>query len=96
MVIMHKCDNPACCNPDHLVAGSQKDNLDDMRSKGREGDCRVFGEMHGRCKASSMVVGVIRNRYALGNVSQQQLANEFGLSQTQVGRIVRHENRTVR
>lgn len=36
-VIMHSCDNPPCCNPAHLSPGSQAENLDDMRRKGRAG-----------------------------------------------------------
>lgn len=35
MVIRHKCDNPPCCNPDHLEVGTQADNLADMVSRGR-------------------------------------------------------------
>lgn len=38
MVVMHLCDNPSCCNPLHLRAGTQAENLRDMRAKGR--DCR--------------------------------------------------------
>ena len=34
-VVMHTCDNRLCINPEHLVVGTQRDNLNDMRSKGR-------------------------------------------------------------
>lgn len=35
MIIMHKCDNTICVNPDHLTLGSQFDNVQDMITKGR-------------------------------------------------------------
>jgi len=34
-VVMHSCDNPACCNPKHLSVGTQKENAIDMSFKGR-------------------------------------------------------------
>lgn len=35
MFVCHTCDNPPCCNPDHLFLGTPKDNVQDAISKGR-------------------------------------------------------------
>lgn len=33
--VMHTCDNRICCNPNHLIAAPQKENILDMENKGR-------------------------------------------------------------
>lgn len=35
MVIRHTCDNPRCINPEHLVAGTPQDNMDDKVKRNR-------------------------------------------------------------
>ena len=35
MVVRHSCDNPRCCNPEHLSLGTQRDNVHDCISRGR-------------------------------------------------------------
>ncbi len=34
-VVRHRCDNPPCCNPAHLLAGTQASNVADMVARGR-------------------------------------------------------------
>jgi hypothetical protein len=45
--ILHRCDNPPCCNPDHLVPGTHHENLTDCLKKGRHGQLAKTHCKHG-------------------------------------------------
>jgi len=37
LLALHSCDNPICCNPDHLRWGTHRDNTQDCIKRGRFG-----------------------------------------------------------
>src|SRR5579872_910837 len=46
--LRHTCDNPPCCNPWHLLAGTQAENTQDKIKRGRMPD--YYGDRGPRCK----------------------------------------------
>lgn len=87
---LHKCDNPKCCNPEHLFLGTNKDNVDDKVNKGRARG--LPGESNPSHKLTFEQVKYIRERYAQGGISWAKLGKEIDISKRQVGKIIRGES----
>lgn len=84
-VVMHRCDNPPCVNPAHLVAGTQSDNMRDCVAKGRYVSWDKRGERHGMAKLTEEQVLLIREQR--GITTQVALAARFGVGQSLVSAI---------
>lgn len=80
--VLHRCDNPPCCNPDHLFLGTIADNNADKVAKGRQ----MRGTMTPRAVLTESQVSDIRARYAAGE-RVMDLAVEFGVSRAQISNI---------
>lgn len=89
MKVLHECDNPPCVNPWHLFLGTNKDNTQDMISKGRQ----AKGESHGMVKVLTVDVSKIRNLYNTGRYSQYEIADQFGIAQATVSQIINRKRR---
>lgn len=83
--VLHKCDNPPCCNPKHLFIGSQADNVKDRDNKNRGYDRR--GEKHPQSKLTEEDIREIRRLYSTGYYYQKDLGKAFGITQAIVSKI---------
>lgn len=84
--VCHKCDNPKCCNPEHLFLGTQADNMADKIAKGRAACGAV---LRTNSKLTEDAVREIRSLH--GKVLQRELACRFGVSQATISEISSHK-----
>lgn len=85
MHVLHSCDVRDCINPDHLWIGTHQDNMKDRNDKGKN----CYGESNGNSRLTKNKVTMIRKAYALGGVTQTQLAKQFNVTGMVISKIVR-------
>jgi hypothetical protein len=84
MNVCHSCDNPACCNPNHLFLGTFSDNMNDMINKKRTGG----GNQHNIL--STEKIKEIRDLYAKYLIVAK-VARLLNLEPHRVGRVIGHK-----
>lgn len=95
MHVCHRCDNPACVNPDHLFLGTASENMSDCLRKGRHASQTgktqyARGTQAARSKLDPAQVKRIRELQ--GIVGQRKIARAFGVTKTAIREI--HNRRT--
>lgn len=83
MFVLHKCDNPPCCNPTHWFLGTQQDNMDDMKEKGRG----RYGEKAYQAKLNENSVIQIRKLWIEGE-NLSDLGRRFGVAPATIRDVV--------
>ena len=98
--VLHSCHTPGCVNPNHLRAGTPRENIADCMAAGRRGTLRgdahplrlrpelTRGERNGNHKLSVENVVEIRTRYRAGGESYKTLAARYGVAAVTVEFIV--------
>jgi hypothetical protein len=92
VLVLHSCDNPPCCNPAHLRAGTHVENMLDMKERGRS----PRGAAH--CNAAQLGdedVADIRARYKryVKGRGAPALGAEYGVSRTIILAVVQRTGR---
>lgn len=77
--VLHRCDIPACVNPDHLFLGTAKDNRQDAIRKGRV----PMNERHPHAKLSQKSAREIRNARSNGE-TYKEIARRYGVNKNTV------------
>lgn len=83
ILVLHKCDNPSCINPDHLFLGDYVDNALDMVAKGRATRAPQEGEKNNHAKLTEDQVRAIRSDMR----KLSEIATDFGIGQSTASQI---------
>lgn len=89
--VLHRCDNPPCCNPAHLFTGTNLDNYVDSVQKGRRSHLVFCWLKPGPKVIDGVDARLIKWAIADG-MSQRKIGKSFGISHVMVGHIKRGRN----
>jgi len=83
LCVCHKCDVPACVNVDHLFLGTQRDNMRDMRAKGRTSPGQTLPT-----KLTEVQVRAIRAEAANRTRSFRRIGTDYGVTEHTIRAVI--------
>jgi len=86
--LLHSCDVRQCVNLDHTFLGTQKDNMQDMISKGRQNWVSSPGIRNGRAKLTETQVEYIKT-IDFTKTTKTAIAKELKISRTVITDILK-------
>jgi hypothetical protein len=86
MEVAHRCDVPACVNPEHLFLASHLENMQDCAKKMRN----KYGESNWHAKLNEGQVKEIRRRFTGKRGEISDFAREYGVEETTMRQVVRN------
>jgi len=86
LLACHTCDNPICCNPAHLYAGTHNDNVQDCIQRGRKRSEK--GEDRYNARLTEEQIREIRARYTWRKYGTPQIAKDYGISKSMAFAII--------
>lgn len=92
LVVRHACDTPPCVCIDHLVIGTQAENMADMVERGRHRGGGPSGEANGNATMTADTVRAMRRLHATGAWTYADLGRRFGCSEVQARNIVKRKS----
>lgn len=86
-LVLHRCDNPPCVNPDHLYLGDQMRNERDKVERGRS----PAGEKNVKAKLTKRQVDEMRSLYATGKYNKAEIGRLFGVEKSTSTRVINNQ-----
>lgn len=78
--VLHSCDVPSCCNPEHLRTGTHSENMQDIATRERAVSVLNWDK-----------VAEIRASYSKGKVTHAELSLKYGVGRQTITRILNNQ-----
>lgn len=93
MEVRHKCDNPECTNPDHLIIGTHLENMRDMSERNRLNKKSLLNLNHDRALTEQQIQEIKKIKFAgkngRGGATKKDVAIKYGVCADTIKKALR-------